>query len=159
MIPSLRSAWPHRFERHCCGRNSNGQGTSAKTASHPARSRGGSACPDSAGAGLLVVGSALIDRHPIRSAARWSERSMWTETINAAGRTVGFVSPSRICVDTVIRASRSGRWRGEVDNGWLSVQDSVACVRNSLDIPATWVTRNWWNGDCKGLGAYRIQVL
>jgi hypothetical protein len=47
---------------------------------------------------------------------------MWTEMINAAGRIGGFVSPDRICVDTVIRASRRGEWRGEVDNGWLSVE-------------------------------------
>jgi hypothetical protein len=46
---------------------------------------------------------------------------MWTEMINAAGRIRGFVSPNRICVDTMIRAVRRGEWRGEVDNGWLSV--------------------------------------
>jgi hypothetical protein len=46
---------------------------------------------------------------------------MWTEMINAAGQTRGFVSPDRICVDIVIRALRRGEWRGEVDNGWLSV--------------------------------------
>lgn len=41
--------------------------------------------------------------------------------INAAGRIKGVVSPNRICVDTVIGASRRGKRRGEVDNGWLSV--------------------------------------
>jgi len=46
---------------------------------------------------------------------------MWTEMIDAAGQIRGSVSPNRICVDTVIRASRTGKWRGEVDNGWLSV--------------------------------------
>lgn len=46
---------------------------------------------------------------------------MWTEMINAAGRIRGFASPNRICVDTVIRASRRGQRRGEVDIGWLSV--------------------------------------
>ena len=46
---------------------------------------------------------------------------MWTEMINAAGRIREFVSPDRICVDIVIRALRRGEWRGEVDNGWLSV--------------------------------------
>jgi hypothetical protein len=42
--------------------------------------------------------------------------------INAAGRIREFVSPDRICVDTVIRALRRGKWQGEVDNGWLSVK-------------------------------------
>jgi len=100
---------------------SNGQSTSAKTASHPAGSRGGAACPGIAGAGLLVVCSALIDRHALRSAACWGERSMWTEMINAAGQIKGSASPNRICVDTTMRASRSGKREGEVDNGWLSV--------------------------------------
>ena len=46
---------------------------------------------------------------------------MWTEMINAAGQIKGSISPDRICVDTVIRALRRGKWQGEVDNGWLSV--------------------------------------
>jgi len=46
---------------------------------------------------------------------------MWTEMIDAAGRTRGFVYPDRIWVDTVMRASRRGEWLGEVDSGWLSV--------------------------------------
>jgi len=41
--------------------------------------------------------------------------------IDAAGWIRGFVSPDRICVDTVIRAPRRGEWLGEVDSGWLSV--------------------------------------
>ena len=46
---------------------------------------------------------------------------MWTEMINAASQIRGFVSPDRICVDTVMRASKRGEWLGEVDSGWLSV--------------------------------------
>jgi hypothetical protein len=65
---------------------------------------------------------------------------MWTEMVNAAGRIMGYVNPSRICVDTVIRASRSSKRSGEVDNDWLSVEDSVACTRNALDVLATWIT-------------------
>lgn len=46
---------------------------------------------------------------------------MWAEMINAAGRIRGLGGPDRICADAVIRASRRGQWRGEVDIGWLSV--------------------------------------
>jgi len=67
---------------------------------------------------------------------------MWAEMINVAGRILGSVCPNRVCVDTVIRALRSGKRTGEVDNDWLSVQDSVACVRNALDVLATWITRS-----------------
>jgi hypothetical protein len=47
----------------------NGQSTSAKTVVRPARLRGGFAYPFVAGAGLVFVCSALINRHPLRSTA------------------------------------------------------------------------------------------
>jgi hypothetical protein len=65
---------------------------------------------------------------------------MWTEMINAAGQIRGSVSPNRICVNTVVRALRRGERRGEVDNGWLLSIDSVAGVRDALDVFATWIT-------------------
>lgn len=57
---------------------------------------------------------------------------MWTEMINAAGQIKGSISPDRICVDTVIRASKRGKRKGEVDNGWLSVdKQRSGCERRA----------------------------
>ena len=57
---------------------------------------------------------------------------MWTEMINAAGQIEGSASPNRICVDTTMRASRSGKREGEVDNGWLSVdKQRSGCERRA----------------------------
>lgn len=57
---------------------------------------------------------------------------MWTEMINAAGRTMRHGGLDCICVGTAIQAPERRLWEIEVEDGWPSVEKQRGgCVRRA----------------------------